>query len=489
MAENTTIRITLYPHIPLNKMKWGWSKPDPNDKSCHSVKVIDPKAATDIELLNSRLVDFSDKEALQNMMTAHEYDILIKEVDAFEYSDGGKISSCLCLVTKNVVYELDTVQNSYAQNLLEFSLYTAEVDRHQPLNTIDVFICDNRFRYVYLDKQRYHEKAIRLLPNFYTDPIFKMDPDFVEFVGFINRICKSNKSLYLSLLSAFSNFNNSCMTSRYSEESSIVLLVSAYESIFQTPKNNKQSLFSYAFKLTWGLNEKIANWAAALWELRNKIVHGSFVEPDSLLMGEYKHCRFYDVGREFFKDTLYRIIELNSYISINLNHKNDRLQDFLNRIKPNHEKLQEIIKRKTEFNFRALKSNHNLYYDLVGILDSIMITDSSMRMNYHKVVKMMCEITKDWFNDYKNNSESWPTDEQKSIRLFLRSYKEVIDKIIIVQEYPNQKSSSQDLYEALRDVQVRLRMFGPIVEYPKKPRFVLNDFVARWLRAFEFCFF
>jgi len=489
VTSNTTIRITLYPHIPLNKMKWGWSEPDPNDGSMHSVKVIDPKAATDVELLNSRLLDFNNKEALTSMMTTEEYDILVKEVDAFEYSDGSKVSSCLCLVTKNVVYQYDTVLNSSAQNLLELFLYTEGLDRHQPLNTIDVFICNNRFRYVYLDKQRYYERPIRLLPNIYTDPIFKMNPAFVKWVGIINRISEINKPLYLSLHSAFSNFNNSCMTSRYSEESSIVLLVSAYESIFQTPKNNKQSVFSYAFKLTWGLNENIANWATALWQLRNKIVHGSYVEPDSLLMGEYKHCRFYDVGREFFRDTLYRLIELNGYISINLDYKNDRFQDFLNRIKPNHEKLQEIIRRKAEFNFRALKANQKLYYDLIGIIDSIMITDNSMRMNYYMVVKMMCVISKDWFNDYQNNAESWPKDEQRTIHLFLRPYKEVIDKIDIVQEFIDQKSSGLDFREVLQAVRDSLRMFGPIVEYPQKSRFALNDFIARWLRTFEFCIF
>ena len=120
-------------------MKWGWSDPDPNDRSRHSVKVIDPNAATDIVLLDSRLVDFNNKEALTSMMTTEEYDILTKEVEAFEYSDGSKLSSCLCLVTNNFVYEFDNVLNSSSQNLLEFLLYTESVDREQPLNTIDIF--------------------------------------------------------------------------------------------------------------------------------------------------------------------------------------------------------------------------------------------------------------------------------------------------------------------------------------------------------------
>jgi len=291
MAGNTTIRITLYPYIPLNSMKWGWSEPDPQNRSRHSVKVVDSEAATNIELLTSRIVDFKDEEALTAMMTAEEYDILTSEVDKFEYSDGGKVSSCLCLVTKDVVYEYDAILNNPAQGLLEFLLYTESIDQHQPLNTIDIFILDKKSRYIYLDKQQYHERPIRLLPNFYTDPRFKMDPFLTNWVNVINGIHKSNKPLFNCLLSAFSNFNNSCRTSRYSEESSIVLLVAAYESIFQTPRNNKQSVFSYAFKLAWGLNENISNWATSLWALRNHIVHGSYVEPDLLLMGKYKHCK------------------------------------------------------------------------------------------------------------------------------------------------------------------------------------------------------
>lgn len=487
MAANTTIRITLYPHIPLNNMGWGWSEPDPKDRSRHAVKVVDPKAATNVELLTSRLVDFRDKEALTTMMTVEEYDILTREVDKFEYHDGSKVSSCLCLVTKDAVYEYDTILNNPAQGLLEFLIYTESIDQHQPLNTIDIFILDKKLRYIYLDKQQYHKRPIRLLPNFYTDPIFKMDSFLMRWVNVINRIHKSNKPLFNCLLSAFSNFNNSCRTSRYSEESSIVLLVAAYESIFQTPKNNKQSVFSYAFKLTWGLDESISNWATALWELRNKIVHGSYVEPDSLLMGEYKHCRFYDIGREFFRDTLYRLVELSGDVSIDVNYKNDRFHDFLNKIKPNHEKLEEIIKKK--FNFRGLKANEELYYDLISIIDSIMIRDTSPKKNYHKVVQMMCKISKDWFEDYENNLESWPEDEQRTIKLFLRPYKEVIAKIDIVLAFDKKTSKGKDFSEVLRAVQDKLMNFGPRVEYPEKPRFALNDFIARWLRAFKFCIF
>ena len=122
------------------------------------------------------------------MMTTEEYDILTSEVDKFEYSDGSKVSSCLCLVTKDVVYEYGTILNNPAQRLLEFLMYTERIDRHQPLNTIDIFVLDKKFRYVYLDKQQYHEKSIRLLPNFYTDPIFKIDSFLMSWVNVINRI-------------------------------------------------------------------------------------------------------------------------------------------------------------------------------------------------------------------------------------------------------------------------------------------------------------
>ncbi len=211
MADNTTIRITLYPHIPLNNMKWGWSEKDPQNGSMHSVKVVDPKAATDIELLTSRLIDFKDTEALTSIMTKKEYDILSSEVDEFEYHNGSKVSSCLCLVTKDVVYEYGTILNTPAQKLLEFLMYTENIDRYQPLNTIDIFILNEKFRYVYLDKQQYYEKPIRLLPIFYTDPIFKMDSAPMSWVNVINRIHKSNKPLFSCLLPAFSNFNNSCI--------------------------------------------------------------------------------------------------------------------------------------------------------------------------------------------------------------------------------------------------------------------------------------
>jgi len=118
-----------------------------------------------------------------------------------------------------------------------------------------------------------------------------------------------------------------------------------------------------------------------------------------------------------------------------------------------------------------------------------MITDNSMRMNYHKVVNKMCEISKDWYDDYEKNTENWPKDEQRTIKLFLRPYNKVIDKINIVQGLLDQKSCGVDLSEVLRPVRDCLIMFGPIVEYPKKPRFALNDFIARWLRVFEFCVF
>ena len=113
-----------------------------------------------------------------------------------------------------------------------------------------------------------------------------------------------------------------------------------------------------------------------------KIVHGSYVDLDSLLMSEFKHCRFFDVGRDFFRDTLYRIVDLNGYISISDKYKDYRFTEFVNRIKPNHEKLEELVKRKDVFSFVALKNNEKLYDELIALIDSIIITDSSMKQNY-----------------------------------------------------------------------------------------------------------
>ena len=118
-----------------------------------------------------------------------------------------------------------------------------------------------------------------------------------------------------------------------------------------------------------------------------------------------------------------------------------------------------------------------------------MIGDTSTKTNYHKVIQMMCKISKDWFNDYENNLESWPEDEQRTIKLFLKPYKAVIDKIDIALTFDKKTSGRRDFSEVLQAVQDSLRTFGPIVGYPKKPRFALNDFIARWLRAFEFCIF
>jgi len=118
-----------------------------------------------------------------------------------------------------------------------------------------------------------------------------------------------------------------------------------------------------------------------------------------------------------------------------------------------------------------------------------MICDASTKTNYHKVVQMMCKISKDWFEDYRDNLESWPADEQETIKLFLRPYKVVIDKIDTVLAFDKKTSKGRDFYEDLRAVQDSLGMFGPIVKYPKRPRFALNDFIARWLRSFEFCIF
>jgi hypothetical protein len=137
-----------------------------------------------------------------------------------------------------------------------------------------------------------------------------------------------------------------------------------------------------------------------------------------------------------------------------------------------------------------MKANERLYRDLIGVIDSIVMTDRSMKKNYYyKVVKMMCVISKDWFNDYETNLDSWPTNEQRTIKLFLSAYKGVIDRIDVVNKFNDLNSKGREFHELLRAVQDRLRNFGPIVEYPEKPRFALNDFIARWLRVFEFCFF
>ena len=91
--------------------------------------------------------------------------------------------------------------------------------------------------------------------------------------------------------------------------SSIVLLVSAFETLLSLPQSSKRETFSYAISLFWLFNKRIEKWANGLYELRSKIVHGEVLDDVQLFISEDRLCLYIDVAQIMFYNLILLILE------------------------------------------------------------------------------------------------------------------------------------------------------------------------------------
>lgn len=166
----------------------------------------------------------------------------------------------------------------------------------------------------------------------------------------LNNLHKNQAKLHEKLTIAIDLFNQSCRISLFHRNVALVLIVSAFEALFNIPKEigGKKSMLAYVMQIYLGFDEDVAYEAVKLYELRNKIVHGeTATEKRQISSGQY-HSH-YEIARNLFEASVRFVLEQYGELYITSRDKSIMKKRLLDLIASNDKKAQKAIELLNRF--------------------------------------------------------------------------------------------------------------------------------------------
>lgn len=160
----------------------------------------------------------------------------------------------------------------------------------------------------------------------------------------LNNLHKNQVELHEKLTIAIDLFNQSCRTSLFHRNAALVLIISAFEALFNIPKEigGKKSMFTYIMQIYLGFDEDVADEAEKLYELRNKIVHGETATEKRQIFPDQYHSH-YEIARNLFEASVRFVLEQYGELYISPRDKSTMKKHLLELIASNKKKVEKAI--------------------------------------------------------------------------------------------------------------------------------------------------
>lgn len=232
------------------------------------------------------------------------------------------------------------------------------------------------------------------------------------------------------LFNALTLFNQSIKISYTNPKASIVLMVSAFESILELPRQSKTENFVQSIKLILNFNTYIENWAREIYDLRSNIVHGEPKDNSCLLIGNYKHNKHLEIAQEAFRLCFYKILEKHRILAVGRKYEWDKVKELTNKIVPNKDKVDRIIKSK-KFSYKSFQKNKKIYIEFINNLEALTATDYSASKEFPLLLKLIISICKEWSAiELANIKAKMPTVTDPRLKDYFKFYIKTLNKIV-----------------------------------------------------------
>lgn len=401
-------------------------------------------------------------------------------------SSGNLITDFVIIIDKNRKEDWFKADNSDLMQLINYYAYVNNLDHHNPLDFISIkfFQSGSTLFTLNNESEGWVDKYLYMLnqPQTHFIPLLFFKESDSVVLQTLEHLSKKDKLLYKKLINSITLFNQACRISKFNQSSAIVLLTSAFESLLQIPRNSKKDNFAFAFKLFWGFDQRIEEWAAQLYDLRSLIVHGSVIDEKKLYASDYEHYQNFKIGREVFHSALIMLLNIRGVIIIQDDFRINETRDLRNKIIPNKEKAEIILKSKKKYSFRSFKRNQNLYKEFIRRMEAFTSLDYSAKQNILPIVRIVFDILSEWADELINESRSNLDKNKYLIHSFERWEKikilvKQLDKITWDDE------GKFKLNELLKDVENLLRELFPVVHKKDEFKFDISEFGGRCLEA------
>ncbi len=467
--------ITIFPSIRFENER-RYPKTGKKDKS-----LLELIKFRDSLMFSSTIIGELKRKIPKNILTEIER-VRNQIID----SSGSSISEFSIIYDKKLTEEHQKPTNTDAVQIFNYFTYVKNLDHHNPIDFIKIKFFDSGMSLISINNEDegWTEKYLYMLtqPQSHFFPLyFNLDSD-EPIIRTFEYLSKKEQNLYKQILTAINLFNQSCRIANFSQNSAIVLITSAFEALLQIPRTAKKDNFSFAFKLFWGFNKRIEEWSAQLYDLRNQIVHGAIVDEKKLFASSFEHYQHFRIGREIFHSSLIMLLDIKGVIEVTRDFRMNETRNLLNKVLPNKEKVDNIIKAKKKYNYTSFKKNKKIYKEFIQNIEGLTSIDYSARKNIIKIVELIFNIMMDWTNELIAIEKSKVSNSKYSKYVIERwqNIQKLMGELDSIDWTDRGKYALSDLLKKIED---ELNKLSPIVHKKNEFNFNLSEFGSRCLEA------
>lgn len=466
--------ITIFPRIVLETEEYEYGKKVPDKRLKSFFKYNNcivcsylylQKHPKTFNKITRKRIDSVKKQILdkdKNEIT--DFTIVIeKNADTSSYTGQGEN---LLLFFANQVY-LNIIPDTI--KIISYYKYGRELI----LNDERIMSLDKEILYVvptddYKNKIRIWEKDLILVKC-----IEKLDQKKPNLKKVVDRIFNS-----LAL------FNQSIKISYTNPKASIVLMVSAFESVLELPRQSKTENFVQSIKLILNFSSYIENWAREIYDLRSNIVHGEPKDSSCLLIGNYKHGPHLEIAQEAFRLCFYKILEKHRILAVGRKYEWNKVKELTNKIVPNKDKVDKIIISK-KFSYKSFQKNKKFYIEFINNLEALTATDYSATKEFPQLLNLIVSICKEWSAiEIEVIKTKIPTITDPRLKDYYKLNKTTLNKILKkLDEIKKNKLSSfkeKRLYDSQRMELTKLNNYlYPVFHNKAEYKMTLPEFISR----------
>lgn len=441
---------------------------------------------------------FSYKKLKEGKIRLPKYqsDQLQKLYDTIIDAAGNKLEDFAIVYEKNVDRKDLTIQSSDAEELLSYFAHRQNITHWVQLGSLKIECMHGAGRIIHINNlmEHFSPKYSYMLPieqNHKTKIRYSASEKTLTKV--LEHLSKRNPDEYARLLRAIRFYNSASSNEYRDRNTSIVLFSAALEALFDYSPPSNQKKFSYAAKVHLGFSEKVEIWAEEFYSLRSTIVHGSKVLVEDLLLSglhkrgvgrsvKTRHQSHLEIAKDVFDECIFLQLENMGLVKVNKEYKEERIRSIIERIIPNIDKI-DLLKNK-QFNFENFKKRKKLYRQFLLRIESFTSTDYSGSRRIKEVIKVICQISKDWF---EKDTFPWLEEAKKRPGRLgvdtLTSYGESLKKIYDYLPVLNAAKYGFELDDRISDMRELCRQCEPIWHAKDVFRFIITEFLDRSLRA------
>jgi len=441
---------------------------------------------------------FSYKKFKEGKVRLPKYqsDQLQKLYDTIIDAAGNKLEDFAIIYEKDVDRKSLTVQPSDAEELLLYFAYRQNITHWVQVGNLKIECMHGGGRLIYINNLMEHfSPKFSYMLSIEQNHKIKIRYSAAEqtLTKVLHYLSKRNPDEYARLIRAIRFYNSASSNEYRDRNASLVLFCAALEALFDYSPPSNQKKFSYAVKVHLGFSEKVEIWAEEFYSLRSAIVHGSKVQIEDLFLSglhkrgtarsvKTRHQSHLEIAKDVFDECIFLQLENMGLVKVNKAYKKERIRSIIERIIPNIDKI-ELLKNK-QFTFENFKKRKKLYRQFLLRIESFTPTDYSGSKRIKEVIKIICQISKDWF---EKDIFPWLENVKKRPGRFgvdaLHSYGESLKRIYDYLPTLNSAKYGFELDERISYMRELCRQCEPVWHAKDVFHFSITEFIDRSLRA------